>query len=61
VPRSPHIDRPAPVGISKEMHNILHRAGDNWTTKWRKWIDEHPNATTKEGYQQGGTMRMSMA
>jgi len=34
----------------------LHKAGNNWTTKWKRWIDENPNASTKEVYQQAGRM-----
>lgn len=34
----------------------IHKAGQNWTTKWKKWIDANPNASTKEVYQQAGRM-----
>lgn len=34
----------------------IHRAGNNWTTKWKRWIDANPNATTTEVYQQAGKM-----
>lgn len=34
----------------------IHKAGQNWTTIWKRWIDANPNATTKEVYQQAGRM-----
>ncbi|MCV6629883.1 MAG: TIGR02269 family lipoprotein [Flavobacteriaceae bacterium] len=44
------------VHIPEGVHKKLHAAGNNWTTKWKKWIDDNPNATTKEVYQQAGKM-----
>ncbi len=44
------------VKIPESLHKYLHRAGNNWTTTWKKWIDEHPNATAKDVYQQAGKM-----
>jgi RHS repeat-associated protein len=44
------------VHIPESLHKEIHRAGNNWTTKWKRWIDANPNATTKEVYQQAGRM-----
>ncbi|GAA3647299.1 RHS repeat-associated core domain-containing protein [Flavivirga jejuensis] len=44
------------IKISAETHKKIHAAGNNWTTKWKKWIDKNPNASTKDVYQQGGKM-----
>jgi RHS repeat-associated protein len=44
------------VQVSEAVHKKLHEAGNNWTTKWKTWIDANPNATTKEVYQQAGRM-----
>jgi RHS repeat-associated protein len=44
------------VEVSELDHKKLHAAGNNWTTKWKKWIDENPDASTKEVYQYGGTL-----
>ena len=45
------------VEIPETFHKEkIHKAGNNWTTKWKKWIDANPNATTKEVYQQAGRM-----
>ena len=39
------------------MHQkFIHRAGNNWTTRWKEWIDQNPNATTKEVYQFAGKL-----
>ena len=42
-----------PEALHKEW---IHKAGKNWTTKWKEWIDLNPNASTKEVYQQAGKM-----
>jgi hypothetical protein len=42
------------VEISKATHLRLHEAGNNWTTKWKAWIDANPNASTQD--QQAGRM-----
>jgi hypothetical protein len=43
--------------IPKPLHtNWVHRAGNNWTTHWKQWIDANPNASTLEVWQQGGRM-----
>ncbi len=42
--------------IPESLHKYLHRAGSNWTTQWKNWIDENPNATSKDVYQQAGKM-----
>ncbi len=44
------------VHIPEGIHKKLHEAGNNWTTKWKKWIDNNPDATTKDVYQQAGKM-----
>jgi hypothetical protein len=45
------------VEIPEKTHKEwIHKAGRNWTTKWKRWIDANPNATTKEVYQQAGKM-----
>lgn len=44
------------VEIPVELHKHLHRAGNNWTTRWKEWIDANPNATTKEVYQFAGKL-----
>jgi len=45
------------VLIPKTMHvDKIHGAGNNWTTKWKQWIDINPKATTKEVYQFAGTL-----
>lgn len=44
------------IEISENLHKELHRAGNNWTTKWKRWIDENSDATTKDVYQQAGKM-----
>jgi len=45
------------VAMPETLHKEwIHRAGNNWTTMWRQWIDENPNATTIEVYQQAGRM-----
>jgi hypothetical protein len=42
-----------PVTFHREW---IHKAGRNWTTTWKRWIDDNPVATTLEVYQQGGRM-----
>lgn len=45
------------IELPVEMHRKwIHRAGNNWTTRWKRWIDENPNATTKEVYQFAGQL-----
>jgi hypothetical protein len=45
------------VQISASFHTkVVHRAGNNWTTRWKTWIDKNPNATTTQVYQQAGKM-----
>ena len=44
------------VEISEASHARLHRAGNNWTTLWKEWIDAHPTATTTEVYQFAGQL-----
>lgn len=46
------------IHIPENLHKQIHAAGDNcnWATKWKRWIDAHPNATTKQVYQQAGRM-----
>lgn len=44
------------IEISEATHKIVHGKGNNWTTKWKNFIDTNPNATTKEVYQQAGRM-----
>ena len=45
------------VEIPEAMHREwVHRAGHNWTTRWKRWIDANPNATSKDVYQQAGRM-----
>jgi hypothetical protein len=45
------------VELSADFHKkFIHRAGNNWTTRWKRWIDANPNASTKEVYQQAGKM-----
>lgn len=44
------------VEISEATHARLHQAGNNWTTRWKSWIDANPNASTKEVYQFAGRL-----
>ncbi|MGH1441765.1 MAG: RHS repeat-associated core domain-containing protein [Cellvibrionaceae bacterium] len=44
------------VKLTVSEHKAVHKAGNNWTTQWKNWIDANPNATTKEVYQQAGRM-----
>ena len=44
------------VKIPESLHKQVHAAGRNWTTRWKRWIDANPNATTKEVYQHGGRL-----
>ncbi|MGL5720153.1 MAG: DUF2380 domain-containing protein, partial [Alphaproteobacteria bacterium] len=45
------------VEIPEGMYRLeIHVAENNWTTKWKQWIDQNPNATTKEVYQFAGQM-----
>ncbi|HRJ90469.1 MAG TPA: RHS repeat-associated core domain-containing protein [Pyrinomonadaceae bacterium] len=45
------------VEIPEAMHKkFIHGAGNNWTTRWKQWIDANPNATTKEVYQFAGQL-----
>ena len=44
------------VELTVNEHKLVHQAGNNWITQWKRWIDANPNATTKEVYQQAGRM-----
>lgn len=45
------------VQITESMHKYkIHQARNNWTTRWKNWIDQNPNATTKEVYQFAGKL-----
>ena len=44
------------VKIPESLHKFLHRAGNNWTTQWKSWIDANPKATAKDVYQHAGKM-----
>lgn len=45
------------VEIPEKMHTeFIHGRENNWTTRWKQWIDVNPNATTTEVYQFGGTL-----
>ena len=44
------------VLLTVNEHKLVHQAGNNWTTQWKRWIDANPNATTKDVYQQAGRM-----
>ena len=45
------------VEIPEAMHKKwIHRLGDNWTTRWKDWIDANPDATTREVYQFAGQL-----
>ncbi|MCG8333087.1 MAG: DUF2380 domain-containing protein [Proteobacteria bacterium] len=45
------------IEIPETMHKKqIHAMGKNWTTKWKRWIDANPNASTKEVYQFGGKL-----
>jgi hypothetical protein len=45
------------VEIPESMHKYqIHTANNNWTTRWKDWIDTNPNATTKEVYQFAGKL-----
>ncbi len=45
------------VEISQHRHvSEIHALKNNWTTQWKLWIDAHPDATTREVYQQAGVM-----
>ncbi|MBY0273497.1 MAG: TIGR02269 family lipoprotein [Alphaproteobacteria bacterium] len=45
------------IEVTKAFHkNKIHTANNNWTTRWKQWIDANPNATTKEVYQFGGLL-----
>jgi hypothetical protein len=45
------IEIPESTHISK-----IHKAGENWTTRWKEWIDNHPKASTTEVYQFVGNL-----
>jgi len=34
----------------------IHRAGNNWTTRWKQYIDNNPDATTRDVYQFAGQL-----
>lgn len=42
-----------PLALHKDW---IHKAGQNWTTTWKRWIDANSNATTQEVYHQAGRM-----
>ncbi len=43
------------VELTSRFHiDKIHKAGNNWTTRWKQYIDLNPNATTKEVYQYAG-------
>lgn len=45
------------VEIPEAMHQkLIHGSGNNWTTRWKQWIDAHPDATTPEVYQFAGQL-----
>jgi hypothetical protein len=45
------------VQITDNFHkNTIHKANKNWTTRWKTWIDNNPEASTKEVYQFAGKM-----
>jgi hypothetical protein len=45
------------VAMSENFHKSwMHGAGRNWTTRWKRWIDANPDATSKQVYQQAGGM-----
>jgi hypothetical protein len=45
------------IEIPASMHRSkIHTADNNWTGKWKSWIDSNPNASTKEVYQFGGRL-----
>ncbi len=45
------------VRLTENMHqNFIHRGGNNWTTRWKQWIDANPNASTEQVYQFGGKL-----
>ena len=45
------------IEITDSLHKShIHKAGNNWTTRWKGWIDANPNASTKEVYQFGGQL-----
>jgi RHS repeat-associated protein len=45
------------VELTDTMHKqFIHRGGNNWTTRWKQWIDSNLNATTKDVYQFAGRL-----
>jgi hypothetical protein len=45
------------VEIPEYFHiKDIHKLNKNWTTRWKRWIDLNPNATTKEVYQFAGSL-----
>ena len=36
--------------------NWIHAKGRNWTTRWKQWIDNNPNANLQDVYHQAGVM-----
>jgi RHS repeat-associated protein len=45
------------VEIPEPMHReFIHRGGANWTTRWKRWIDENPDASTTRVYQFAGEL-----
>ena len=45
------------VELPRTTHvNHIHNRQNDWTNKWKSWIDSNPNATTKEVYQFAGKL-----
>lgn len=45
------------IEIPATMHiNKIHAANNNWTMKWKQWIDKNPDAKTTEVYQFAGKL-----
>ena len=45
------------VEITESLHKkYIHAANNNWTSKWKIWINNNPNASTKEVYQYAGKL-----
>jgi hypothetical protein len=45
------------VEMTDTFHKaFIHRGGNNWTTRWKTWIDANEGATTMEVYQFAGRL-----
>lgn len=45
------------IELTSRFHiDKIHKAGNNWTTRWKQYIDINPNASTKEVYQYAGQL-----